>query len=370
MIFQLQKIGATILTGAICMTLLAGCASTEQKAPQNNSQNDSESVLDTYKPSELVISTQEKYEDPYMGIDFTLPKSLMDLMDQREMAMVSDARVTEDNSSVIYALYTWNTMSQEQLEAEVPSKGNGFYDWVDELGRIGALGVYHTDQLENLDQLTKCSEHKELGKSDDGAYTYYLSINPDADKELTQLVEQIKVDFTEMIPVDEIEDDEANSAEGITSLGEFSLQDITGATYTNEMFGDYKLTMINVFTTWCSPCISEIPDLEKLHKEMLDQGVQVVGVVLDAVDSDGSRSEEVVEKAKLLAERTGASYPFLIPDADGLNGRVKGIQAVPETFFVDKDGTIVGTTYSGSHSLEDWKKIVETELDQLKGEQP
>lgn len=144
------------------------------------------------------------------------------------------------------------------------------------------------------------------------------------------------------------------------SLGEFSMEDVNGETYTQEMFADHDLTMINVFTTWCSPCIREIPDLEKLSKEIEDQGVQVVGIVQDVA---GNADEETIEKAKLLAEKTGAAYPFLIPDAGYLNGRLAGISAVPETFFADKEGNIVGETYSGSRSFEDWKGIVEKELE-------
>lgn len=143
-------------------------------------------------------------------------------------------------------------------------------------------------------------------------------------------------------------------------LGEFSMEDVNGDVYTQEMFAEYDLTMINVFTTWCSPCVSEIPDLEKLDREMEDQKVQVVGIVLDI---GGSADEETIEKAKLLAEKTGASYPFLIPDAGYLNGRLAGISAVPETFFVDREGNIVGETYSGSRSFEDWKSIVDKELE-------
>ncbi len=149
----------------------------------------------------------------------------------------------------------------------------------------------------------------------------------------------------------------------------FSLEDIAGKTYTNEMFQDYKLTMVNVFTTWCTPCINEIPDLEKLNQEMAEQGVAVAGIVLDAVDEEGNIDEEAVQKAELLAERTGATYPFLIPDADGLNGRLKGIDAVPETFFVDQEGNIVGETFAGSRSFDDWKTIVEAQLNSLTGEQ-
>lgn len=58
--------------------------------------------------------------------------------------------------------------------------------------------------------------------------------------------------------------------------------------------------------------------------------------------------------------------PFLVPDSTYLNGRLDGIQAFPETFFVDRDGRITGETYSGSSSLEEWKAVVEKELANLK----
>ena len=152
-------------------------------------------------------------------------------------------------------------------------------------------------------------------------------------------------------------EDTDGAKEDSVNLGEFSLEDINGEVYTQEMFADYDLTMVNVFTTWCTPCINEIPDLGKLYEEMKDQGVNIVGIALDAVGSS-----EKVEKAKLLAEKTGVSYPFLIPDEGYLGGRLAGINAVPETFFVDKEGNIVGETYSGSRSYEDWKLIIENEL--------
>lgn len=154
----------------------------------------------------------------------------------------------------------------------------------------------------------------------------------------------------------------AGSSDTTGSLGEFSVEDINGEAYTQEMFADYDLTLVNIFTTWCGPCINEIPELQELRDEMADQKVNVVGIVLDSVDESGSPIQETVDIAKVLAERTGVSYPFLIPDAGYLNGRLTGINAVPETFFVDKEGNIVGDTYTGSRSMEEWKEIVETEL--------
>ena len=150
------------------------------------------------------------------------------------------------------------------------------------------------------------------------------------------------------------------------SLGEFTTQDINGETYNQDMFKDYELTLVNVFATWCSPCVAEIPDLEKLNNQMEDQGVHVVGVLLDVLNAKGEMEPEGVERAKFLAEQTGAAYPFLVPDSTYFNGRLIGIEAIPETFFVDKNGNIVGETYSGSRSLEEWISVVEKELANLK----
>ena len=46
-----------------------------------------------------------------------------------------------------------------------------------------------------------------------------------------------------------------------------------------DVYKRQDLTMVNIFTTWCSPCVNEIPDLEKLYQEMKDKGVGVVGVL-------------------------------------------------------------------------------------------
>ena len=95
---------------------------------------------------------------------------------------------------------------------------------------------------------------------------------------------------------------------------------------------------------------------------MKEKGVGVVGVVLDTVSDDAKQNENTVKKAGVLQEKTKASYPFLVPDSTMMNGRLNGVSAFPETFFVDKEGNIVGETYSGSHTLDEWKEIVEKEL--------
>lgn len=80
---------------------------------------------------------------------------------------------------------------------------------------------------------------------------------------------------------------------------------------------------------------------------------------------NGKIMDENLEQAQLLVQKTGVTYPIILPDSTYLNGRLTFIEAFPETFFVDKNGNIVGETYSGSDSLEDWLDVVEQELANL-----
>lgn len=149
------------------------------------------------------------------------------------------------------------------------------------------------------------------------------------------------------------------------TVGTFTIEDINGKEYTEELFAEAELTLVNVFATWCGPCISEVPELQKLSEEMEDEGVQVIGMVMDTGTIEET-DEEALETAKLLAEVAETDYPFLIPDEGLMNDRLSGIQAYPETFFVNKDGEIVGESYVGARDLDAWKEIVENELKALK----
>lgn len=152
------------------------------------------------------------------------------------------------------------------------------------------------------------------------------------------------------------------------SLGIFTTQDIYGETVTQEIFQDYDLTLVNLFATWCSPCVAEMPELAQLQKNMADQGVNVVAVVLDAVDASGELDLKALALAQQLAAKSEAEFSFLVPDTTYFNGRLYGVQAVPESFFVDHEGKIVGETYVGARSLDEWTAIVELELASLSGE--
>lgn len=326
----------------------------------------SDFIQGTFKPSETTVQAQDSYEYPFLGLNMKLPEELLKQIKEQTIAMISN-EVWNDNADAIkYAYISWSEMTEEQKEAEVDKMGTAYDDWYNSLAKVGAIGIYDEDSEKELDKITGCTEHKEIGSSSDGKYKYYLSTNKDADESLKKEVEKIDVTLTEMTPFQQLsafdQPQETSNAGDSTNVGKFETKGVDGKDYTEKVFSDYDLTLVNVFTTWCSPCVNEIPELEKLYEEMKEKGVGVVGVVLDTVGDDAKQNEDTVKKAGVLQEKTKASYPFLIPDSTMMNGRLNGISAFPETFFVDKEGNIVGETYTGSHSLEEWKEIVEKEL--------
>ena len=329
--------------------------------------NSSDLVAGTFKPSETTVPAQDSYEYPFLGLTMKLPEELLKQIKAQTIAMISNEGWNENGDVIKYAYLSWSEMTEEQKEEEVDKLGTAYEDWCNSLGKIGVIGVYDKDSQKKLDEITGCTEHKEIGSSSDGKYKYYLSTNKDAEESLKKEVEEIDVTLTEMTPPQQLSafdqpQDTSSNAEDSTTVGKFETKGIDGKDYTEKVFSDYDLTLVNVFTTWCSPCVNEIPELEKLYEEMKEKGVGVVGVVLDTVGDDGKQDEETVKKAGVLQDKTKASYPFLTPDSTMMNGRLNGISAFPETFFVDKEGNIVGETYTGSHTLDEWKEIVEKEL--------
>ena len=346
----------------------AGSADTDGEAVMMDGDAiSSDMISGTFKPSETTVPVQDSYEYEFLGLTFTLPEDLKKQMKDQSIAMVTNEVWTDNADAIKYAYFSWSEMTEEQKNAEVDKIGTGYDEWRDSLAKVGVLGIYDEDSQEKLDEITGCTNHKELGSSKDGKYKYYLSINKDADETLRKEIEEIDPTITDMAPLQQLSvfdkpQDTSVDPEAVASVGKFESTGIDGDTYTEKVFSDYDLTLVNIFTTWCSPCVNEIPELEKLYEEMKDKGVGVVGVVLDAADEDGNQDEDTVKKAEILREKTKASYPFLTPDSTMMNGRLKGISAFPETFFVDKNGNIVGETYTGSHSLDEWKEIVEKEL--------
>lgn len=148
-------------------------------------------------------------------------------------------------------------------------------------------------------------------------------------------------------------------------LHSFATTDIEGGEVDQSIFADYDLTMINVWATYCQPCLSELTDLGKLHADYAEKGVQIIGIVTDTLNMDGSISESQVEFAREIVQTTGAAYTHLLPSQDLVNIVLWQISAVPTTFFVNSKGALVGYAYEGSRDYDAWSKIIDETIELL-----
>lgn len=142
-----------------------------------------------------------------------------------------------------------------------------------------------------------------------------------------------------------------------SAVGAFSTQDLEGNTVDTSVFAASKLTLINVWATYCPPCVEEIPDLAKLDKEIED--FRVLGILIDA-GVKGFPDEANLDLGKQILSDSGVEYASILPDLEIIDKFLTNVYAVPTSLFVDEKGQKVGEEIVGSKSYDDWKtEIVE-----------
>ena len=96
---------------------------------------------------------------------------------------------------------------------------------------------------------------------------------------------------------------------------------------TDDLGADDQPVVVNIWASWCTPCIAEMPAFDQVHRQLGDR-VAIVGVTDDREDS-----------ARELAAETGVTYP-LYRDPERTLLPARGLSNLPATYCVDPDGTI------------------------------
>jgi cytochrome c biogenesis protein CcmG/thiol:disulfide interchange protein DsbE len=114
-----------------------------------------------------------------------------------------------------------------------------------------------------------------------------------------------------------------------------------------------KAVLLNFWATWCGPCKIETPWLVELQNQYGHDGLQVVGVEM------GDDGKDEISK---FMKDMGVNYPVLI-GKEAVGEAYGGVPALPETFFIGRDGKIVDKIIGlkGKGDIEDSiKKALDT----------
>jgi thiol-disulfide isomerase/thioredoxin len=134
-----------------------------------------------------------------------------------------------------------------------------------------------------------------------------------------------------------------------TAAPEWKLTDLNGKLV---KFSDFRgrVLILDFWATWCVPCRVEIPHFVELQKQYGDKGLRVIGVSLD------EQGPDVVTK---FVKRLAVNYPNVIGNEEVAEA-YGGIDAIPTTFVIDRQGRIVSR-----HTGYDDKAVFEKEIQSL-----
>jgi peroxiredoxin len=138
----------------------------------------------------------------------------------------------------------------------------------------------------------------------------------------------------------------ATSGWAANSAADFKLKAVQdGKEYSLSQFKG-KVVLINFFTFFCGPCRQEMPHLSQLSQELKAQGFETLGIGLSSTP----------EQLKQIVSQLGLKYPILMGN-DAVSKAYGGVELVPLTFIVDRQGNIVHKIL-GARSKDEFEKLV------------
>lgn len=106
------------------------------------------------------------------------------------------------------------------------------------------------------------------------------------------------------------------------------------------LFSQHEITMLNLWATWCGPCVTELPYLNLVNDELAKMDGAVVGLI-----NDGKGTADVDAAKQFLNENKVLYLNILAP---GNFNELVTQTAYPMTLFVNREGVVIGKTLIGT----------------------
>lgn len=318
------------------------------------------------KKQEMVSSEESGLiKRPEAGMVFNIPEEY-----QKKGIEVTEADEDENGNTYIGVVWYYKPVTDKLFDEIKKISKEDFTEEMqqDYLEKIGIHSKYlleivlvdeqkykeTKDGTDKPDVLENWDNAEELGVN--GGYMYLAIMH---DNDTMGMEEEEKAQYEECMAYiktlkENLEFTEIEEKEGLLKkMPLFTAKDLKGNTVTDSIFKEKDLTVVNIWGTFCGPCIEEMPELAEWSKTM-PSNVQLIGLVCDIQGEDDQTHKDMAIK---IMEKAGADFTNIIPGSefDSLLGWVTG---VPTTIFVDKDGNITGEPVVGAN-VPSYKKFVE-----------
>lgn len=125
-----------------------------------------------------------------------------------------------------------------------------------------------------------------------------------------------------------------------------------------------KVVLVNIWATWCPPCVKEMPSMQTVYEEYRDRGFDILAVAVDdepGVRQADGRIEGLVSE---FVERMGLTFPVVL-DPTGGTERQFGTEYLPTTILVDREGRVRAREVGGRFwDQEPYRDMIESLLEE------
>lgn len=128
------------------------------------------------------------------------------------------------------------------------------------------------------------------------------------------------------------------NAAALGTMAAFTAGTLSGGTFTQADIAAKDMTVVNLWSTMCGPCVAEMPDLARFEKALPDN-VQLITVCLDGAEG--------AQYAQRLLEESGFEGTTLVSADGDLAALCRNVVYVPTTVFVDSRGSLIGDAMVG-----------------------